>query len=247
MEPKKSPQVPTGPKSDVKEKKMEAKKVIVLKDKPPETQDMAQKVPIPSSAPNGQKVITSVVPAPPPVPQVAQSVAVATPLPQALPSIPATTKVVATAKATATATLPAPTNGAVPPSSLPTVGGMPGAAQRVVPPRTRTACTNCKKAKTRCSDERPCARCVKRGATNCVDAVPRRLGRKRIHHFLGAISQAELLHLKKQQFALAPQLTLPDGTRISQEAAAAAMAAAMNPGSQPIPHIVGAAVNAAEM
>lgn len=46
--------------------------------------------------------------------------------------------------------------------------------------RVKTACTNCKLAKARCDNGRPCSRCVKRGCERtCVDAVPKRRGRKR--------------------------------------------------------------------
>jgi hypothetical protein len=47
--------------------------------------------------------------------------------------------------------------------------------------RVKTACTNCKLAKARCDNGRPCSRCVKRGCqSTCVDAVPKRRGRKRV-------------------------------------------------------------------
>jgi len=48
--------------------------------------------------------------------------------------------------------------------------------------RTRVpmACTRCKMAHTRCDTKRPCGRCVRRGvADTCVDAIPKRRGRKR--------------------------------------------------------------------
>jgi len=48
--------------------------------------------------------------------------------------------------------------------------------------RTRVpmACTRCKMAHTRCDTKRPCGRCVRRGvADSCVDAIPKRRGRKR--------------------------------------------------------------------
>eukprot|EP00471_Norrisiella_sphaerica_P005077 CAMPEP_0184487382 /NCGR_PEP_ID=MMETSP0113_2-20130426/9953_1 /TAXON_ID=91329 /ORGANISM="Norrisiella sphaerica, Strain BC52" /LENGTH=373 /DNA_ID=CAMNT_0026869673 /DNA_START=54 /DNA_END=1175 /DNA_ORIENTATION=- len=48
--------------------------------------------------------------------------------------------------------------------------------------RVKTACTNCKLAKARCDNGRPCSRCIKRGCQEtCVDAVPKRRGRKRNH------------------------------------------------------------------
>uniref|UniRef100_A0A7S4DWA6 Zn(2)-C6 fungal-type domain-containing protein n=1 Tax=Lotharella globosa TaxID=91324 RepID=A0A7S4DWA6_9EUKA len=48
--------------------------------------------------------------------------------------------------------------------------------------RVKTACTNCKLAKARCDNGRPCGRCVRRGCERtCVDAVPKRRGRKRNH------------------------------------------------------------------
>mmetsp|Transcript_12381 Transcript_12381/g.18479 ORF Transcript_12381/g.18479 Transcript_12381/m.18479 type:complete len:492 (-) Transcript_12381:149-1624(-) len=48
--------------------------------------------------------------------------------------------------------------------------------------RVKTACTNCKAAKARCDTNRPCGRCVKREFPHkCVDAVPKRRGRKRSH------------------------------------------------------------------
>eukprot|EP00954_Amorphochlora_amoebiformis_P006141 481074-Amorphochlora_amoeboformis.AAC.1 len=48
--------------------------------------------------------------------------------------------------------------------------------------RVKTACTNCKAAKARCDTGRPCSRCVKRGFPHkCIDAVPKRRGRKRSH------------------------------------------------------------------
>mmetsp|Transcript_9114 Transcript_9114/g.13669 ORF Transcript_9114/g.13669 Transcript_9114/m.13669 type:complete len:330 (-) Transcript_9114:82-1071(-) len=50
--------------------------------------------------------------------------------------------------------------------------------------RVKTACTNCKMAKARCDNGRPCSRCVKRGCERtCVDAVPKRRGRKRSPEF----------------------------------------------------------------
>mmetsp|Transcript_12461 Transcript_12461/g.14770 ORF Transcript_12461/g.14770 Transcript_12461/m.14770 type:complete len:369 (-) Transcript_12461:333-1439(-) len=46
--------------------------------------------------------------------------------------------------------------------------------------RVKTACTNCKLAKARCDNGRPCSRCVKRGCQDtCIDAIPKRRGRKR--------------------------------------------------------------------
>ncbi|GAB5360631.1 hypothetical protein AAMO2058_000643600 [Amorphochlora amoebiformis] len=44
--------------------------------------------------------------------------------------------------------------------------------------RVPMACTRCKLAHTRCDTKRPCGRCVRRGDV-CVDAVPKRRGRKR--------------------------------------------------------------------
>ncbi|GAB5367054.1 hypothetical protein AAMO2058_001197000 [Amorphochlora amoebiformis] len=55
--------------------------------------------------------------------------------------------------------------------------GRPGRKNRV-----KTACTNCKTSKSRCDTGRPCDRCVKRGvAHTCIDAIPKRRGRKRSH------------------------------------------------------------------
>ena len=46
--------------------------------------------------------------------------------------------------------------------------------------RVPMACTRCKTAHTRCDTKRPCGRCVRRGvADSCVDAIPKRRGRKR--------------------------------------------------------------------
>ena len=56
--------------------------------------------------------------------------------------------------------------------------------------RVKAACTNCKKAKARCDHGRPCSRCVERGLDNCVDAYPKRVGRRR-QHFFDAIVTAE--------------------------------------------------------
>lgn len=83
-------------------------------------------------------------------------------------------------------------------ASLPGDSLRPSTSQK---PRTRTACVQCKRAKTRCDAKRPCGRCVRRGvpAHECVDAVPRRLGRKRIHHFTGAVSKAELARKQRQE------------------------------------------------
>mmetsp|Transcript_18034 Transcript_18034/g.27031 ORF Transcript_18034/g.27031 Transcript_18034/m.27031 type:complete len:255 (+) Transcript_18034:95-859(+) len=44
--------------------------------------------------------------------------------------------------------------------------------------RVPMACTRCKLAHTRCDTKRPCSRCVRRGDI-CIDAVPKRRGRKR--------------------------------------------------------------------
>ncbi len=62
--------------------------------------------------------------------------------------------------------------------------------------RVKMACTNCKLAKARCDNGRPCSRCVKRGcADSCVDAIPKRRGprqhgSKRGHAALRARSTA---------------------------------------------------------
>jgi hypothetical protein len=46
--------------------------------------------------------------------------------------------------------------------------------------RVPMACTRCKMSHTRCDTKRPCGRCVRRGeADSCVDAIPKRRGRKR--------------------------------------------------------------------
>ena len=44
--------------------------------------------------------------------------------------------------------------------------------------RVPMACTRCKLAHTRCDTKRPCGRCLRRGDI-CVDAIPKRRGRKR--------------------------------------------------------------------
>lgn len=51
---------------------------------------------------------------------------------------------------------------------------------RKVRRRVKTACTNCKLAKTKCDMQRPCTRCRRRGHEHtCVDTVHKRRGRKR--------------------------------------------------------------------
>uniref|UniRef100_A0A7S2TQB9 Zn(2)-C6 fungal-type domain-containing protein n=1 Tax=Lotharella oceanica TaxID=641309 RepID=A0A7S2TQB9_9EUKA len=58
--------------------------------------------------------------------------------------------------------------------------------------RVKTACTNCKLAKARCDNGRPCGRCVRRGCeSTCVDAVPKRRGRKRNHDISKSIAKPE--------------------------------------------------------
>lgn len=56
----------------------------------------------------------------------------------------------------------------------------------------KAACTNCKKAKARCDHGRPCTRCVERGLTDCVDAFPRRVGRRRNHFFNHIVTESEV-------------------------------------------------------
>ena len=58
--------------------------------------------------------------------------------------------------------------------------------------RVKAACTNCKKAKARCDHQRPCLRCVERGLSDCVDAFPRRVGRRRYHFLKGVVSQEDV-------------------------------------------------------
>mmetsp|Transcript_4057 Transcript_4057/g.5824 ORF Transcript_4057/g.5824 Transcript_4057/m.5824 type:complete len:319 (-) Transcript_4057:402-1358(-) len=60
--------------------------------------------------------------------------------------------------------------------------------------RVKAACTNCKKAKARCDQQRPCSRCVERGCTECVDAFPRRVGRRRNHFFTKIVTETEVKH-----------------------------------------------------
>ncbi|GAB5367824.1 hypothetical protein AAMO2058_001264800 [Amorphochlora amoebiformis] len=58
--------------------------------------------------------------------------------------------------------------------------------------RVKAACTNCKKAKARCDQQRPCTRCVERNCTECVDAFPRRVGRRRNHFFNRIVTEMEV-------------------------------------------------------
>lgn len=62
-------------------------------------------------------------------------------------------------------------------------------------PRSKQACTKCKKAKTRCllGEGKACVRCVRRGEAHlCTPAIPQRIGRKRIHTSSVPISSEEL-------------------------------------------------------
>lgn len=47
--------------------------------------------------------------------------------------------------------------------------------------RLRNACVRCKKDKVKCHSQRPCARCNRLGI-ECIDAIPKRIGRRRIHN-----------------------------------------------------------------
>uniref|UniRef100_A0A7S2TGB2 Zn(2)-C6 fungal-type domain-containing protein n=1 Tax=Lotharella oceanica TaxID=641309 RepID=A0A7S2TGB2_9EUKA len=71
--------------------------------------------------------------------------------------------------------------------------------------RVKAACTNCKKAKAKCDRGRPCTRCVERGLPHCVDAFPRRVGRRRNHFFNNILTEVEVKaiqsHLPKKKKA----------------------------------------------
>jgi len=58
--------------------------------------------------------------------------------------------------------------------------------------RVKAACTNCKKAKAKCDAQRPCSRCVERGLCECIDAFPRRVGRRRNHFFNKIVTESEV-------------------------------------------------------
>ena len=58
--------------------------------------------------------------------------------------------------------------------------GIPGVSSAADDLRVKTACVNCKLAKTRCDNKRPCRRCVRTGrADTCIDSVHKTRGRKR--------------------------------------------------------------------
>mmetsp|Transcript_7530 Transcript_7530/g.11399 ORF Transcript_7530/g.11399 Transcript_7530/m.11399 type:complete len:354 (+) Transcript_7530:104-1165(+) len=69
--------------------------------------------------------------------------------------------------------------------------------------RVRVACTNCKRSKARCGAQRPCKRCVERGLKECIDAFPRRVGRRRNHFFDQVVSekQVEQVNTELQRIA----------------------------------------------
>eukprot|EP00465_Bigelowiella_longifila_P015515 CAMPEP_0185253014 /NCGR_PEP_ID=MMETSP1359-20130426/1929_1 /TAXON_ID=552665 /ORGANISM="Bigelowiella longifila, Strain CCMP242" /LENGTH=319 /DNA_ID=CAMNT_0027835315 /DNA_START=62 /DNA_END=1021 /DNA_ORIENTATION=+ len=58
--------------------------------------------------------------------------------------------------------------------------------------RVKAACTNCKKAKARCDQQRPCSRCVQKNCAECVDAFPRRVGRRRNHYLNTIVTENEV-------------------------------------------------------
>mmetsp|Transcript_46649 Transcript_46649/g.75029 ORF Transcript_46649/g.75029 Transcript_46649/m.75029 type:complete len:323 (+) Transcript_46649:259-1227(+) len=58
--------------------------------------------------------------------------------------------------------------------------------------RVKAACTNCKKAKARCDQQRPCSRCVQKNCAECVDAFPRRVGRRRNHYLNKIVTENEV-------------------------------------------------------
>jgi len=58
--------------------------------------------------------------------------------------------------------------------------------------RVKAACTNCKKAKARCDQQRPCSRCVQKNCAECVDAFPRRVGRRRNHYLDKIVTENEV-------------------------------------------------------
>jgi len=52
--------------------------------------------------------------------------------------------------------------------------------------RVKTACTSCKRSKTKCDRKRPCKRCVRRGrADSCVDSIHKKRGRSFRKHTWG--------------------------------------------------------------
>jgi len=83
--------------------------------------------------------------------------------------------------------------------------------------RVKAACTNCKKAKARCDRGRPCSRCVERGYDECVDAFPRRVGRRRNHFFDRIVTEHEVQAVQARPAKKTPKSTKRRGKRRDRE------------------------------